>query len=80
MIEEHKIQFGTLSPEGLLSNIRSIKQSDIGRCPHVILLPEHYREDGSCLCDDPDHRKRMIKEWGYTKRSFKDIPLRSNLK
>ena len=33
-------------------NIKIIKQSDILRCPKVILLPEHYREDGSCRCDE----------------------------
>ncbi len=54
-MEEHKITFGTLSPDGSLTDIRLIKQSDVGRCPHVILVPEHYREDGSCKCDDPNH-------------------------
>lgn len=27
-----------------------IRHSDITRCPHKILFPAHYREDGSCLC------------------------------
>jgi hypothetical protein len=30
-----------------------MKHSDILKCPKVILLPSHYREDGSCLCDVP---------------------------
>ncbi len=55
---------------------RMIKQSDILKCPFAILMPEHYREDGSCKCDDPEERKKMIAEWGYKTKDFKGIPLR----
>lgn len=50
------------------------------KCPFAIMMvPEHYREDGSCLCDDADHRKNvMIKQWGYKAKDFKDIPLRES--
>ena len=75
-MKEHKIKFGTLQTNGELTNIRYIKQSDIGKCKFFILDPKHYREDGSCKCDDAEHRKMMIKEWGYKKSSFKNIPLR----
>jgi hypothetical protein len=70
-MNEHKVQFGTLDPTGLLTNIRFIKQSDILKCPHIIMDPSHYREDGTCKCDDPAEQKKMIKEWGYTKKDFK---------
>jgi hypothetical protein len=70
------VYFATLNKDGSVSNARTIKQADIGKCPFVIFAPEHYREDGSCKCDDPEHRKMMIKEWGYKARDFKDIPLR----
>ena len=33
-------------------NSRVIKISDIRKCPQLILTPEHYREDGSCRCDE----------------------------
>lgn len=56
--------------------IRMLKQSDIMKCPHVIMLPSHYREDGTCKCDDPEERKMMIAEWDYTEDDFKGIPLR----
>lgn len=49
---------------------RDIGQSDIGNCPQVILLAEHYREDGSCKCDNADEREMMIREWGYTEDDF----------
>jgi len=32
-------------------------------CPHVILMPEHYRPDGTCRCNDPEHNE--MEEWGY---------------
>ena len=71
----HKIQFGTLQKDGSVSNVRMIKQSDIGKCPHLILMPDHYRADGTCKCNDPKEQAMMIREWGYTKASFKGIKL-----
>jgi hypothetical protein len=40
------------------------------------MLPSHYRDDGSCKCDDAAERATMIREWGYTKKDFAKIPLR----
>lgn len=34
------------------------------RCPHAIIVPSHYRDDGSCRCDDPTHTE--MEEWGYS--------------
>ncbi len=65
-----EIQFGTLHPDGSLTGVKIIKQSDITACPHVIMMPEHYRDDGSCKCDDPEHRAMMIREWEYTEEDF----------
>jgi len=62
--------FGTLHPDGTLTNVRVIPQSTFANCPFYIMVPEHYREDGSCKCDDPEHRRMMKKEWGYTKKNF----------
>jgi hypothetical protein len=45
------------------TNIREIKQSDMLACPHCIMVPAHYRLDGSCRCDDPAHSE--MDEWGY---------------
>jgi hypothetical protein len=57
------IRFSTLHPDGKESNVRMLKQSDIMKCPHVIFMPEHYRDDGTCKCDDPN--ETVMKEWGY---------------
>lgn len=46
------IQFGTLHPDGTLTNQRAIPKAAIAACPQYILVPEHYREDGSCRCDE----------------------------
>ena len=56
--------------------IKLMKQSDIMKCPHYIISPDHYREDGSCKCDDAEERARMVRDWGYSWESFKGIPLR----
>jgi hypothetical protein len=43
--------------------IVSTRTIDPHRCPHCIFGDDHYREDGSCRCDDPDHQE--MAEWGY---------------
>jgi hypothetical protein len=68
--------FGTLTENGL-TDVREIKQSDLQRCTFTILVADHYREDGSCKCNDKAHRAMMIKEWEYTQEDFKGIPLKS---
>jgi hypothetical protein len=75
---ETNVQFGTLQSDGGLTNVRSIRHSDIKKCQFFILVPDHYREDGSCKCDDAEHRKMMIREWGYDKSQFEGIKLRTN--
>lgn len=54
---------------------RTIKQSDIARCPFVILMPSHWRDDGTCKCSNAQHREMMIREWGYDRDDFRNIPL-----
>jgi len=62
--KDHKVTFGTLMPDGELTNVRQIKQSDMMKCPHFIMLPSHYRDDGSCRCNDHEHTE--MADWGYT--------------
>ena len=45
------------------TNVREIKQADMLKCPHCIMVAEHYRADGSCRCDDPDHTE--MRAGGY---------------
>lgn len=56
-------QFGRLNPDGTVTHIKTIKQSSMMKCPFFIMVPEHYRDDESCRCDDPTHRE--MSEWGY---------------
>ena len=67
---EHRVKFGPLHPDGTLTNERSIRQSDIVACPHAIFDPSHYREDGTCKCDDPEEQAMMIEDWGYSPEDF----------
>ncbi len=46
-----------------MTDMTQMKLSDIARCPHYIIEPEHYRNDGSCKCDDP--AEIIMIEWGY---------------
>jgi len=52
-------------PDGTLveSNVRHIEQSDMMKCPHCIMVADHYRDDGTCKCNDP--KEVIMKEWGY---------------
>ena len=45
------------------TNVREIKQSDMMKCPHFIMVAKHYRDDGSCRCNDKAHTE--MKAWGY---------------
>jgi hypothetical protein len=72
------IQFGTLQVNGELTNVRNIAQASVKACPFCILIAEHYREDGSCKCNDLVEQKKMIKEWGYKKSDFKNYPCKTS--
>lgn len=57
-----EITFGTLHPDGNVSNVVLLKQSDIQKCPHLIMAPDHYKADGSCLCFDKAEQARLLEE------------------
>lgn len=59
----HTVEFGTLQKNGTLTNIRHIPNTSILTCPHVILVPSHYRPDNTCRCNDPTHHEMI--PWGY---------------
>ncbi len=55
--------------------VTMMKQADMLKCPHEVIMPEHYRADGTCKCNDRAHRDMMIKEWEYTEGDFAGIEL-----
>jgi hypothetical protein len=59
-------EFGWLEPSGEYHRQGNIDQNDIRKCPHFIMVWEHYRGDGSCRCDDITHTE--MRDWGYTWR------------
>ncbi len=67
------VRFSTMDKDGTESNVRDIRQEDIVACPHVIMVPEHYRDNGSCKCNDPEERAMMIREWEYTEKDFDGV-------
>lgn len=43
---------------------RTIMDQDvILRCPFLIIVPDHYRADGSCKCNEREYA--IMEEWGY---------------
>ena len=58
------------NPQGICSScaegevqVVEITQAQIADCNHYIMDPRHYREDGTCYCDDPDNDD--MPDWGY---------------
>jgi hypothetical protein len=45
------------------TEVRDIPIEAIKACRHYVMTPEHYRDDNTCRCDDPDHAE--MKSWGY---------------
>lgn len=43
--------------------IELVRQADLLACPHCILVASHYRENGTCKCDDAG--ESIMAEWGY---------------
>jgi len=64
-----------LNAEGEIVEDKPFKESNFANCRFTIMVPEHYREDGSCLCNNKEHRKHMIAKLGYSQRDFAGIPL-----
>lgn len=61
------VVFAKLEPDGRggfrVVEQKIIKQGVIAKCPHVIFATEHYRDDGTCKCNDPEAKE--MAEWGY---------------
>jgi hypothetical protein len=55
--------FLKMEADGTMSKVREIKQTDLARCPHVIMMTEHYQDDGTCYCHEPT--ATVMREWGY---------------
>jgi len=48
----------------------TLKSSDILKCPSVIFLPSHYREDGSCRHDEPNCEEEGCTNFKYDGEIF----------
>ncbi len=61
MIEFHKAKIE--NGEIKTIDVKIIDQSTICKCPHLILDPSHYNDNGTCKCNDP--HSIIMKSWGY---------------
>jgi hypothetical protein len=41
-------------------DIRIVKRSDITACPKLSLSPAHYRDDGSCRCNEREACQEQV--------------------
>lgn len=64
------VEFGKVDAEGNYEKVGTLSQAAIMRCPHAIIEYSHYREDGTCRCDDPDEQARLIREYDYAPSDF----------
>ena len=51
------------------------KYIDPSRCPQSIMVGEHYRDNGDCLCSNAKHRTMMMREWEYIESDFVGVAL-----
>lgn len=65
----------TIFIDDVLGGMRDIPQAAMLRCPFAIIMPEHYRDDHTCKCNDPAERERMKQEWEYTDEDFRKAGL-----
>ena len=69
---DQRVQYSTAEVrDGKLVIIKTIT-IEPARCPHYIMVGDHWRDDGSCKCNDPEHRAMMIRDWGYSTGDFKE--------
>lgn len=55
-----KVSYAKIDEHG---NLFDHKMIDPTKCPRLILSGEHYRDDGTCKCNDPN--ETVMAEWGY---------------
>jgi len=46
--------------------VKIIKVSDLTKCPKVILLASHYRDNGSCRCDERQCEMDFCDDWKFS--------------
>jgi len=77
-MSEHKVRFSDgkiIAGKIVETNVRFLRQSAMLKCPFTIMVPEHYREDETCKCNDSQHREMMKREWEYTDADFRSAGL-----
>lgn len=75
-IEFKTIQFISELKEARVVTVKIIKSETIRKCPHFILAPDHYKEDGSCLCFDLGHQEKLRTEREIRSNKYKQVAMR----
>lgn len=56
--------------------VKMITAETIRKCPYLIFAPDHYKQDGSCLCFDKDHQEKLRKEREIRSNKYKQVAMR----
>lgn len=67
------IRIATIRADGSMRYDVVHPQAAVLKCPFLIMVPEHFRSDGTCKCDCAVERARMVAEWEYTLEDFQRV-------
>ena len=61
-----------MSIEDQLKNgtVYTMKQTDVHNCPHYIMMPNHYRDDGTCKCNELGHQDMLALGYVWDGKSW----------
>ncbi|MEI8172715.1 MAG: hypothetical protein WCH07_04425 [Deltaproteobacteria bacterium] len=78
-IEFKTIQFVGELKEARVVTVKIIKSETINKCPHFIFDPDHYKQDGTCLCFDNDHQEQLRTAAAIRHEKYKQVAMRKRI-
>lgn len=64
------IVFSKLDETGGVTEVRVLTLDTISKCPTLVFLPDHYREDGTCRHDEPNCEEDNCTNLKYEEEIF----------
>jgi len=56
--------------------LKIITAENVRKCPHFIFDPDHYKQDGTCLCFDKDHQEKLKTAAAIRHNKYKQVAVR----
>ena len=73
MVRSSKLALDPSTGRLMETDLREIPRTSIANCPFAIFGSQHYRDDGTCKCNDPDERVMLMRDWGYAPVDFERV-------